>query len=287
MVTNGVDRSKDEFAKCCELVDYYGFFEIEQVDKYAKKNPKEFPKWTTHGESYIDYKKKTFQASLNKVAIDDFGGHGELRWIDLTEEHRKRLFEKMGKSMERGKKLIAVDYDKSKLEKSFEEVDLGEDFIVFNNDFYDTWEKVKGHVVNLMNKNEDNKMLFGTHVKDVIYGKPQLVYDTIQNIPVVIKIGKIDKKTKEVIESYKFFDDSYNRRDDGYEIERLSKKFWIYKVVSGSEEYFVLSLKKLEDKLYTFTGMKVEMNNVSEMTKTFKIRSIKNVFISVSAESSK
>ena len=143
-----------------------------------------------------------------------------------------------------------------------------------------SWDKVKPRLINIMKKN--GEVMFGMHNKNVIEGKAQLMYDTIRPIPVVIKTEKI--KNKVVSNSYKFIDDFYDRRSDGYEVDTVTLNFWMYKVVSENQEYFVLSQEKLNGNMYRFAGMKIKMNNMSEISKSLKLRSLSNLFIVHSAE---
>lgn len=155
-----------------------------------------------------------------------------------------------------------------------------------DNDFYDNWSKIKGRCINLLKgDSDDSRLYFVAHSKDVITGKPQQIHETVQNIPIVIKVGKKNDEG-EIEISYKFIDDRFDKRYDGYEIDSLEKKFYVYRVVDNDNEYMAFSERKLDSELYTLKGMKVKMPNLSELTKTLRVRSVATVFFIKDAESS-
>jgi len=169
--------------------------------------------------------------------------------------------------------------------------DTGNIIAKTKNSWYDSWGKVKSTLIKNFNEKEEIKeetgekwkLYFAYHSRDEIIGKPQLVYETMQKIPLVMKIITYDKKGNKFT-SYKFLDDNYDARSGGYIEEQVKIDFWIYRIVHEGHEYFIFSKKKLEDKPYTFKGMKIEMKNTSEFTKTLKLRSLATVFYCSSFE---
>ena len=145
-----------------------------------------------------------------------------------------------------------------------------------------SWTRIKPFLTNRLKEGEDLFMM--AHSKDEIIGKPQLVSEVKSSLPLVLKVKKIEDE-KEVIR-YKFIDDRYDKRYDGYEEDSIETSFYIYRVIFKDIEYMVFSGEKLEPELYTFKGMKIKMPVGTELTKTLKIRSIANIFFSKEAHSS-
>ena len=156
-----------------------------------------------------------------------------------------------------------------------------------DSDFYDSWDKIKGRTINLLRKEnslDNHKLFLIGHSNDTIIGKPQMIHETTQNIPLIIKVGK--KKEQDGIEvSYKFLDDRYDKRYDGYQMASLDKKFYVYRIINDDQEYLAFSETKLDCNLYTLKGMKVKMPNLSELTKTLRVRSVATVFFVKEAHS--
>ena len=91
-------------------------------------------------------------------------------------------------------------------------------------DFFDNWDKIKGHWHNIVEPNSKkefpmdkspkiDKWFFLAHSNDEIEGKPQLVHDVMQRIPLVRLTSKINKEGfgKDKVEwktpKYIFFDE--------------------------------------------------------------------------------
>ena len=158
-------------------------------------------------------------------------------------------------------------------------------------DYWDSWDKIKGHVKKLLDsgepyiKNEPIKWFFLSHSKDTIKGKPQKVEGVKKKI---LLMRMAIKKTKEpgTDESYNrkdffFFDEDFDKRYDGFQRNAFALDFWLYKVVSEDyKEYYILSKKELpEDKVCTFKGMSIEINDFAEMSRSMKIKSLSRLFI--------
>ena len=96
-----------------------------------------------------------------------------------------------------------------------------------------TWKKVKAYTIGCFKKGESLMMV--AHSKDVIIGKPQLITDVKQTIPLVIVMEKEEKETTKT--SYKFIDDRVDKRYDGYEKESYEESFYIYRVIYNNYIY--------------------------------------------------
>lgn len=146
-----------------------------------------------------------------------------------------------------------------------------------------TWEKVKNHMKLKYSVSKD--LFFVCHKEDDITGKPQLIEENRKRIVLSVEVRKKiksegDEKDREIIQ-YKFLDDNLNRRDDGSETKVCSFWFWIYRVVDDSKEYVIFSERRLTPDLYNFRGMKIILNDSSELTKTLKSKSLTEIFISL------
>jgi len=142
-------------------------------------------------------------------------------------------------------------------------------------DYLCSWARIKPYLINRLK--EANNLFFIAHSRDEIIGKPQMISETKASIPLVMKVEKIDGG--EAIIQYKFIDDRYDKRYDGYEKDSLEKSYYIYRVIDKDIEHMVFSENKLDPELYTFKGMKIKMPIGTELTKSLKIRSIANIFL--------
>jgi hypothetical protein len=148
-----------------------------------------------------------------------------------------------------------------------------------------SWEMAKGKAVNISRKGD---LVFFAHDNDEIKGKPQILdNETKKNIILLLKCCKKDKKTGEENINYKFLDDSYDKRYDGYEIESIDKSFWAYRVVDNGEEYVLLIDKIIPtSEVHKFKGMKVKIKNQNELLKDLKCKGTKQMFFCKSIEPS-
>lgn len=119
-----------------------------------------------------------------------------------------------------------------------------------------------------------------------IVGKPQIRNNDVKtNITLVIEARKRDKDGNNIT-NYKFIDDPYNRRDDGYEANVLSKYYWVYDVVDKGIGYIVLSEKKLENnEVHTFFGTTVTVPHPKEFDSNLMCRGSANLFFTKTFES--
>jgi len=184
------------------------------------------------------------------------------------------------------KEILLTEKNKQELEKIKEnEINWIDD------DYFNSWDKIKGHVKTLLDngepyiKNEPIKWFFLSHSNDTIKGKPQKVENVKKKIPLIrmaIKKTK-DPETKEEYNAkhFFFFDDDFDKRHDGFQRDLFGLWFWVYKVISEDyKEYYILSDKDLqENEVYTFKGMSIEINDFAEMSRSMKIKSLSRLFI--------
>jgi hypothetical protein len=151
-------------------------------------------------------------------------------------------------------------------------------------DYNTTWKRVK--IKNRAMVKQAGKLfqLFGC--TDKITGKPQIRDDIKKtNITLLVKCSKKDKEGEPNV-SYKFVDDHYNKRDDGYEDDVLEKSYWVYDVVDSGEHYIIFCDKKIENQeVHTFNGMKVKVPHKKEFDKNLACRGSANLFFCKTAES--
>lgn len=155
-------------------------------------------------------------------------------------------------------------------------------------DFYNTWEKVKGHCKNLWKHKKEYherswKKFFLAHSKDTITGKPQLIEQVQKKIPLVrLAIAKTkDKSTKkeEEIQSFYFFDEKFDKRYDGFQQDAFALDFWIYRIITiEGKEYYIFIQEQLPNCICTFSGMLIELDDFAEMSRSMRLRSLSNIF---------
>jgi len=164
----------------------------------------------------------------------------------------------------------------NQIRKSKKETKLKKDGINFiEEDFYDSWEKIKGRTINILKKGE-SEIYFFSHSKDEIFGKPRLISQTIKRIPI---ISKTIKQTKEgEIVKYNFIDDSIDKRTDGYIKKSLNIPFYIYGIVCDDEEFLLLSENKIGLEFSLFRGMKIQLIQSTEFD-DLKLRNFTTIFL--------
>ena len=161
------------------------------------------------------------------------------------------------------------------IDEKREEIDKYRRGLNWVDDFYcTTWKKTKRK--NYSQLKDSEELFFLAHNNDEIEGKPQLINEVKIRIPL---ITKTEKKVKDdLLTAYKFIDDKYDKRTDGYEADVLDSSFWAYRTVYNGEEYILFSKEDLGIEYSKFTGMEVKINNLSEMSKNLKIRGISKIF---------
>jgi hypothetical protein len=155
-------------------------------------------------------------------------------------------------------------------------------------DFWDSWDKIKGHAKNLWKhkqiyEEEEWKKFFLAHNKDTIKGKPQLIQNTIARIPLVkqaIKKMKDEETGEEIeIQSFYILDERFDKRHDGFEREVFALDFYLYKIITPeNKEYFALSEVELPNQVCSFSGMEVPLDDLTDMSRNLKIKSISRLF---------
>jgi hypothetical protein len=154
-------------------------------------------------------------------------------------------------------------------------------------DWLESYGDAKGRAIDLFNQDYDDRLFFLASFRDKIKGKPQLIHENIQRIPVIRRTFRTikDSKGKEDYEKrHFFFDDIFDKRYDGKVSGILSFDFYFYRIVDEEKEYYILSQTKLPNEYCEFTGMKIHMDDVSEISSNLKIKKISSVFICKEAQ---
>lgn len=162
-----------------------------------------------------------------------------------------------------------------------------------NDDWFNSWEKIKAFSKKVWNHKQDTKentklFLLG-HDKNTVKGKPQLVENIQKTIPLVKKAVKSEKKFEPFkpkrklqnieIQSFYFFDESFDKRHDGFQKDSFALDFWLYKIISeDGKEYYLYSQEKLPNETCTFNGMLVELDDFTELSRSLKIKSVSKIF---------
>jgi len=172
-----------------------------------------------------------------------------------------------------------------------------------DNNFFDDWKKVRGHNKILLNNGDEYmgklpEWFFLAHSKDEIIGRPQLIESVQKRIPLIRcavkkqKEKKINEDGKTEIEEvnvqkFYFFDEKFDKRYDGSQIDAFALDFRMYRVISeDSKEYYLMSQEELPNQVCTFKGMLIELDDFAEMSRSMKISSLSRVFFVKSYESS-
>ena len=153
----------------------------------------------------------------------------------------------------------------------------GMNWIDTNRNYYDLKAESKGRM-------GDSRFFFLCHSNDILKGKPQLIHQTRQTITLIRRIHtKKDNKEGggfDLIIEQKFIDETYDKRYDGKLLRTFSQDFWVYRIVNQDhKEYYVLSEKELPTENCSVEGMIIKLDDVSEFSKSMKIKSIANLFI--------
>ncbi len=150
--------------------------------------------------------------------------------------------------------------------------------------YKNSWKRLKGKTASQLRTSDFLFQLFSSEGR--ITGKPQIRDNDVKtNITLLIKAVK-NNKDGEQVTSYKFIDDPYNRRDDGYEEDVLEKDYWVYDVVDNGIKNIVLCGKKLKNhEVHTFYGTQVRINHSKEFDKNLICRGSANLFFCNKSES--
>jgi hypothetical protein len=153
------------------------------------------------------------------------------------------------------------------------------------------WKEIKSKLKKEFGDGEeyyptDINWRFISNNKNTITGKPQLIDAIKKNIILgreTIKKEKIegeDGKKKDVeLRKIILFDDKFDKRYSGPVISSFSMKFYLYRVIEkNGEEHYILSEEYLPNEVCTFTGMKVEVEDFAEISKSMRIGCLTSVF---------
>ena len=158
-------------------------------------------------------------------------------------------------------------------------------------DFWDSWDKIKGHMKNLWRHKkeyleEPPKWFFLGHDQDKLRGKPQLIETVQKKIPLVRMAvkkhseGKGEEKIETDIQSFYFFDERFDKRYDGFLRDTFSLYFYFYQIVTkDAKRYFILTQEKLPNEICDFSGMLIELQDFTEMSRNLKLPSLSGFFI--------
>lgn len=155
-------------------------------------------------------------------------------------------------------------------------------------DSLNNFEEAKEKTIRALSKSQRLFILGST--KDKIVGRPQLNGTTLNTIVVLKKVQKVLTNRKDGLDdiatSFKFMDDSFDKRYDGQEVATLSFDFYTY-IVTGKDNrvYTLLTKEKLPNEICTFRGMIMPMNDAVEVSKTLKINKLTDIFFVYSFES--
>jgi hypothetical protein len=263
------------------VVDLTQLTELE--NKYPAVSKNEF-------ESFIN-SKCSFYSSLDYDSLCKYGFDGKVKpeWFEKIKEFIPLINDSYSK----------VEIKIEEKQPVLKETDIfKENEINFlQDDYWDSWGKVKGHLKKLLNNGDEflnfdeykskNKFFFLSHNKDVIIGKPQLIDNVQKRIPLIRTVLKTTKEknneTKEIETTtnifYYLFDDKYDKRYDGNNIDTFSLDFWMYRVITtDGKEVFLWAKQKLPNQQCTFKGMLVEMDDFAELSNSMKVKSISKIF---------
>jgi len=141
-----------------------------------------------------------------------------------------------------------------------------------------SWDDMKETVRKIIK--DSGKMFMVCNKNDTISGKPQLIHTTKQKITLVRLTEKDIGKNgqKELIQKLKFLDEAVDKRADGVVVNSWYEKFWTYRLISDNEEYYLLSKKEMPLQSCLVTGMKMDINDFSEMNQSLKVKSLATLF---------
>jgi len=143
-----------------------------------------------------------------------------------------------------------------------------------------SWKQVK----DLWFQKYKDKLFFLAHTNDIIKGKAQLIDNVKRKIPLLRKIFTKGKnyETGESIEisHISFFDEKLDKRfNTSIREEVFSLEFRLYRVIDeDSKEYYIFSEQELPFGVCEFKGMIVPVEDVADVSKNLKFKSIANVF---------
>lgn len=192
------------------------------------------------------------------------GGDFELEFRSLIPKENTVESDKRAIQEEKNKEEIKIDYEKINWT---------------SNDYYNSWKRLKQYMKSEMKKDLKGRLFFLAHDFDKIEGKPQLIEQTRQLIPLVTKLWKKDNKTQEEFYNYKLIDETIDKRSDGSTNDLLNIPLWVYRIINNaSDEYIIFSEKKLGLEYSVFNGMEMQIAQFAELSKNLKLRGTARVF---------
>jgi hypothetical protein len=159
-------------------------------------------------------------------------------------------------------------------------------------DGFKTYQEVKIKNLELLTEREDGEdsLFLIASPTATLMGKPQLIHENIQKIPMVRRTLQIKKDKSghdvEYIHQRKFIDDRYDKRFDGQVMDSVCFDFFLYRIVCEHKEHYIFSQKKLPNEHCIFEGMQVDLDDISEINSNLRINKISSIFICKSFESS-
>lgn len=304
-------KSKKKEMSDKKKIDYMN----NALDEVMDKSPAEIEMKMNNIKAITGFSKKSLEKELKRKRKEkEEKQNKQKEKIQLTSE---QVYEKLNEAVDKepldqediinalsvtsdfGKTLLKKELKKLiKKKKEKEKEDKGKDILKDYN--VEKWNQdLKDKIINYVPKdqldgidnirlflknsleNQDN-LYFVSNYEDKISGKPVLVKQNKEKIPLVFKTkkkSKDDEGEEKEEKHIKLFDEPYSLKFDGEVIDRFCVSFWIYRVIDKGEEYFVLSQKELSNQLYNFRGMKIEMSDRTEASETLSISSVKDVFI--------
>jgi len=154
-------------------------------------------------------------------------------------------------------------------------------------DWIECYHEAKTRAIDLFGQDYDNRLFFLASSKDNIRGKPQLIHENYQRIPLVRKITSVKKakgEDEQYVTEYKFIDDIFDKRYGGEIQATLAFDFLVYRVVDKGQEHYIFSEKRLPTEFCEFEGMKVQLDDISDISANLKVKKLSSVFICKHAE---
>lgn len=154
-------------------------------------------------------------------------------------------------------------------------------------DWIKDYHESKNRTIDLFHQDYDNRLFFLASYKDKLRGKPQLIHENFQRIPLIRKIMVTKKEKGEdtaYITEYKFIDDLFDKRYGGKIVGTLAFDFLVYRVVDCGKEYYIFSQERLPNEFCEFEGMKIQLDDISDISGNLKVKKLSSIFICKSAE---
>lgn len=282
----------------------YAEYVVETPEEAEEKTP-DYEGFENFIKDYIDSKEtkkfkaidegsKTFnigKTQANKILKNLIE---EKKQADLLEKRERLEAEREEKMLEQKQPTAKDLLLQAKMEEEIENLKEGE--INWIEDPYwinAGWDGLKGKMKKIWGHKQEYselkpKWFLLAHSGDVIKGKPQLVFSTLQRISLfkqaVMKHEEKDDDGKKTgadveIQSFFAFDESFDKRHDGFQKEAFAMDFWMYKIkTKEGKEVFIWTQKELPNCSCEFKGMMVELEDMTELSRNMKVKSIGRIF---------